>query len=261
MILRGDVSSDVLHMHTGIDVLVPDNYREAESFKIVYLLHGLHGDQGTWIDNTMLPVFADKYNAVFIMPSVGRSFYTDVKYGQEYFTYVSEELPEITKKVFNISGKREDTAVMGCSMGGYGALKCALSKPEQYGFCGAISSACLYVAENMAGLRKDTTPWLTYGGPEAAVLLHDFYCIFGDDLVSGPEHEITELAKKTIAGKVKPKIYAVCGTEDSLRKDNLRFKGEMEKLDIDYTYEEWAGKHDWYFFNDALKKAIQIWYS
>lgn len=31
----------------------------------------------------------------------------------------------------------------------------------------------------------------------------------------------------------------------------------MKKLDFDFTYEEWAGDHDWYFFNEALKKALE----
>ncbi|GHT58217.1 hypothetical protein FACS1894109_12080 [Spirochaetia bacterium] len=29
----------------------------------------------------------------------------------------------------------------------------------------------------------------------------------------------------------------------------------------DFTYEEWPGIHDWYFFNDALKKALEMWYA
>jgi S-formylglutathione hydrolase FrmB len=163
MILRGEVSSDVLGMHTGINVLTPDNFKGNDPCRVVYLLHGLHGDQNSWLDLTMLPVFAGGCNAVFVMPAVGRSFYSDMKYGQRFFIYITEELPEICRKVFNISGRRENTAVVGCSMGGYGALKCTLSRPEQYGFCGAISSACLYLRENLDGLRTDPGPWLTTG--------------------------------------------------------------------------------------------------
>jgi S-formylglutathione hydrolase FrmB len=34
----------------------------------------------------------------------------------------------------------------------------------------------------------------------------------------------------------------------------------MKTHDFDFTYEEWSGDHDWYFFNDALKKTIEFWY-
>ena len=70
-----------------------------------------------------------------------------MKYGLKYFSYITEELFKICKNIFNISSKREDTAIMGASMGGYGALKCALSKPEQYGFCGAFSPAFLFLKD------------------------------------------------------------------------------------------------------------------
>ena len=52
---------------------------------------------------------------------------------------------------------------------------------------------------------------------------------------------------------------ATCGTEDDLRKDNLAFKDEMQKTAFDFTYEEWKGGHDWYFFDEALKKTIEVW--
>jgi S-formylglutathione hydrolase FrmB len=104
----------------------------------VYLFHGLRGDSGSWLDNSMLPVFARDYNAVFILPDAGRSFYADMKYGQNFFTWLSRELPGLCKRLFNITAKPADTAVIGCSLGGYGALKCALSYPGRYGFCGAL---------------------------------------------------------------------------------------------------------------------------
>jgi S-formylglutathione hydrolase FrmB len=260
MILRGNVYSEALHVQTGINVLVPD-MPAGEGYKIVYLLHGLHGNQDTWLDKTMLPFYADDFKSIFIMPEVGRSFYRNMKYGHNYFTYISEELPEICKRVFNISGKREDTAVIGCSMGGYGALKAALIKPELFGFCGAISSAALFANEIFDGLRKDPGPWLKSGGSEVEAIYRDFRAILGDELLYTEDDVILELAKKAVALPVKPKIYATCGTEDNLRKENLRFKEQIEKLNLNYTYEEWKGIHDWYFFNDALKKSLQIWLS
>jgi S-formylglutathione hydrolase FrmB len=257
MILRGDFSSEVLRVSVNIQVLIPDH--AAGPYCVVYLLHGLHGNQGTWLDNTMLPVYAKKYNAAFVMPEGMRSFYTNQKYGREYYAFFSEELPRVCKKVFTISAKREDTAVMGCSMGGYGALRLALSKPEQFGFCGAISPACLYFKELLAGLRKDPAPWLT--GPEEAAIYQDLKIIYGDDLAYRPDYDIVELIKNFPASSPKPVIYAACGTEDDLRSDNLRFRDEMKNIDFDYTYEEWQGGHDWYFFNEALKKALQGWYT
>ena len=257
MILRGNFSSEILHMSTNIQVFIPDNCKKP--FRVVYLLHGLHGDQGTWLDNTMLAYFARKYNAVFVMPEVGRSFYLNLKYGRKYYDYVSEELPRMCRGIFNISADREDTAVMGCSMGGFGALMLAFTRPDQFGFCGAISPACLYFKPMLEGLRTNPEPYLRTGS-EAEEVYKDMHCAYGGGLEYRKDCDIVELAKSFPSGMPKPKIYVTCGTEDNLRKENLSFRDEMKNLDFDFTYEEWTGCHDWYFFNDSLKKTLEVWF-
>ena len=79
----------------------------------------------------------------------------DMEYGFRYFTYVTEELPAICKDIFRISAEREDTAIIGGSMGGYGALRCALSRPGQYGMCAAFSSGCLFLKEGIEELKAN----------------------------------------------------------------------------------------------------------
>ena len=65
---------------------------------------------------------------------------------------------------------------------------------------------------------------------------------------------------KAADAKPRPKIFASCGTEDDLRKENLNFAVEMKNTEFDFTYEEWSGGHEWYFFNEALKKTLEFWY-
>ena len=258
MILRGNFSSEILHLDTGIQILIPD--KVDGPFRIVYLLHGLHGDDGSWLDNTMLPFFAKKQNTVFVMPDVNRSFYANQKYGRRYFDYISEELPQVCRRYFNISAKREDTAIIGASMGGFGALLYALSLPEQYGFCGAISTACLDVKYILESLQMDTGVYLSTG-PEAREILTDLYAIYGDELLYREDYDATYLAKNFPKDKPRPKIYATCGTEDDLRKQNLHFRDDMLNTQFDFTYEEWPGGHDWIFFNEALRKTLELWFS
>ena len=258
MILRGDYQSDILHTTVNIQFIIPQNLMGP--YRVVYLLHGLHGNQGTWIDCTMLPNYAKEYNAVFVMPEAGRSFYFDLKIGRKYFTFISDELPQICRKIFNISTRREDTAVMGCSMGGNGSLKLSLGRPNQFGFCGAISSACIYFKEIVGALRADASTYLATGA-EAEENVKDIKAAFGEDMEYRFEGDIPRLVKNFPADMPRPKIYSVCGTEDSLLKENHRFREEMKATAFDFTYEEWSGGHDWYFFNDALKKSLDFWYN
>jgi len=257
MILRGYFNSEVLHSSENIDFIVPD--KGDGPYRVVYLLHGLHGNQGTWIDYTTLPYYGKEYNALFVMPEAGRSFYCDQKYGRKYFSFVSDELPQITRKIFNISTRREDAAVMGCSMGGYGALKLALSKPDQFGFCGAIATACVELKPMLDSLRTDPDSFRKKGTQEAEILM-DLYTIYGDDLEYLPENDVSALVKNFPAGKPMPTIYAACGTEDDLQKENRKLRDIMKDTAFNFTYEEWAGGHEWNFFNDALKKTLEFWY-
>jgi len=257
MVLRGNFLSETLRLGTNIQIYIPHD--KSGPYRVIYLLHGLHGDQGTWLDQTMIPVFARKYNAIMVIPEASRSFYLNLKYGRKYFDFVSDELPRLTRGILNISEKREDTAVMGCSMGAYGALKVALSRPDRFGFCGAISPACLYFNDILNSLRDNVSSYRETGA-EAEETLIDLYCAFGEGLECKKEYDIIELARSFPNNAPKPKIYVTCGTEDKLRDENLRFRDEIKSTGLDYSYEEWAGGHDWYFFNDALKKTLEIWY-
>lgn len=257
MILRGHFFSSTLEMETGISVLLPKADDERRAYKVVYLLHGLCGRSGDWLDYTMLPQLADRHRICFVMPEVARSFYADMRYGQKFFTYVSEELPATCQRLFNISPRREDCAVVGALMGGYGALKCALNKPEQYGYCAAFSSPCLFLEQGLAyqRLHGKSDDLIAAHGEQ---LLTDFTAIFGDDLLCDPRCDIQSLARQVSRQQHKSALYLACGTEDFLIADNRRFKAELESLALPFVYEEWSGAHDWPFFNAALARALSF---
>jgi len=256
MILRGDFSSKALRSRTNIQILIPT--KGDAPYRIVYLFHGLHGNQGTWLDYTMLPYYAEKYNAVFVMPEVGRSFYANMKYGRKYFDYISEELPAMCGKIFNISAETKDTAAMGCSMGGFGALRLALVRHDIFGFCGAIAPAGTNPKHFLKVLREEPDSYRKKG-PEEEETYTDIRSIYGDALEYNPEYDIFHLIEKFPAGKPKPVIYTTCGAGDNLRSESLKLNEAMKNTDFDFTYEEWEGGHDWYFFNDALKKTLDFW--
>lgn len=248
MILRGNIFSTILEMETEISILFSSKFDSNKEFKVIYLLHGMCN----WIDYTMLPIYTNNHNAVFIMPNIVRSFCANMKYGQKYFSYITEELPEICKNMFNIYAKKENTIIMGNSMGGYSALKCALSKPELYGHCCAFSSACLFMKEDLENHPTIESFQRDYGEQ----LLRDFQAILGQNLKWNPENEILSLAQK-IKSSTKPTIFCACGTDDAMRISNQRFTSYMKDLGFNFTYEEWSGNHDFYFWNEALKKSLE----
>ena len=126
-----DSYADTLGMETRMHVLLPE--RLQGKARTLYLLHGMSDDEGTWMRRTAIDRYAEEKDLAVVMPDGGLGWYTDMHIGFPWFTYITQELPAICRSFFpNMSEKREDTFVAGLSMGGYGALKCALRAPETY---------------------------------------------------------------------------------------------------------------------------------
>jgi putative tributyrin esterase len=244
-IFQGSIFSKTLGMYTGLSVATPKETSAQDGpYRVIYLLHGLSDNHSCWLSNTQLNVFAEEYRVMFVMPEVQRSFYTDMESGLPYFTYVTQELPEIIQSLFRVSPKREDTAVMGLSMGGYGALKCALTFPERYSLCCAFSSAC--------GMKERVTQMCS--SPNCG----EAQAIWGTALK--PENDLFVLAQRTAEHAQKPKIFMTCGTEDDLLEENRRLRDHLQAMPYDYQYREWAGEHNWYFWNESLHLMLETYY-
>src|SRR5687767_12589242 len=133
--------SDTLAMTVSAHVLIPqESTRQIglesgparSSYPALYLLHGLSDDHTIWLRRTSIERYAAAKNLAVIMPAVARSFYQDMVSGPKYWTFVSEELPALIEQFFPISPEREDRFAAGLSMGGYGAFRLGLLKPERY---------------------------------------------------------------------------------------------------------------------------------
>jgi len=256
MILRGAFYSETLEMETSVAFALPDRKRGAAPRAVVYLLHGLKGRAGDWLDYSMLPSYAGRYDALFVMPEAGRSFYCDMEYGQRFFSYVADELPSAVGEAFAVSAGREDTLVVGASMGGYGALKLALSRPERYGACAAFSSPCLFLQEGLAYQREREASGefrAAYGDR----LINDFHAIFGPALEWRERDDVLALARKAASAPARPRVYLACGTADPFLADNRRFAAELARLGLEAEYEERPGSHEFRFFDAALERALE----
>ncbi len=96
--------SDVLGKCCGINVIIPQKAQRQigmtssggkRIYPVLYLLHGLSDDYTIWQRRTSIERYAAAYDLVIVMPDGGRSFYTDMKHGGKYWTFLSEELPKL----------------------------------------------------------------------------------------------------------------------------------------------------------------------
>jgi len=211
---------------------------------VLYLLHGLSDDHSAWQRYTSIERFVQDKNLAVVMPTVHRSFYTDMDKGLKYWEFVSEELPFLMQSLFPISAAREDNFVAGLSMGGYGAFKLGLRNPERFAAAASLSGALDIIA---LGERKET------------LTEFEFNNIFaGLDEASGSDNDLFALVSRAVeAGIELPQLFQCCGTEDFLYKDNQGFLKHLKALDINVTYEEGPGAHDWHYWNEHIQRVIQ----
>ena len=245
MVLMLNFRAQSLSQDTVVNVILPDD-SPTENIPTLYLLHGMHGNHNSWLKNTRIDAFAQSRHIAVVMPDGENSFYHDMKYGKKFFTYIADELPSVMRRVFRLSADRGSNFIAGLSMGGYGALRTALLRPEQY--AGAASlSGCADLPRLL-----ERAHWSS----EAAA-------VWGDDFrtcTAGTDSDCFHLIETFPDDRPKPKIFVACGTQDSLYGENVRLRDLMNEKGIakgfDFTYEEGPGMHTWDFWAKWIGPAV-----
>ena len=238
--------SNVLGMSMNMDVILPQETigqigvegKGYSSLKTLYLLHGMSDDHTVWQRRTSIERYVTGLPLVVVMPTTHLGWYTDMKHGLNYWTFISKELPDICRQFFpQLSAKREDTFAAGLSMGGYGALKCGLLAPETFSVCASLSGAV-----DMAALdeRRDANP--------------AFHNAFGPfESIKSSDNDLLAVAERLTDKVKRPRVYMWCGTEDFLIEPNRTMRGHLVKLGYDITYEESPGDHQWKYWDEKIQ--------
>jgi len=242
--------SEVLGMSMSMNVILPQetigqvgvsNKTNEGPFRCLYLLHGLSDNHSIWQRHTSIERYVASLGIAVVMPNVHRSFYTDMRHGYKYWTYISEEIPRLARSFFPLSDKREDNFVAGLSMGGYGAFKLALTCPDR--FCAAASlSGALNMADRLDEIDEE-----------------DRSLIYGHEAeVRGSENDLLALAERAVHGRAQvPRLYQCCGTEDFLYDHNICFRDHALSLGLDLTYEESPGEHEWGYWDKQIQRVLE----
>jgi putative tributyrin esterase len=250
--LRCDFFSEALSLSTSMTVVLPQRTStqigmagsaSADPPPVLYLLHGLSDDDTTWIRRTSIERYAAPLGLAVVMPQVHRSFYTDEAYGGRYWTFLSEELPDLVGSLFRVSDRPEDTFVAGLSMGGYGALKWALRQPDRFAAAASLSGAA-----NLTGVRTSRER------PEDPRM---FERIFGDAAVAGGPDDLRRLLDQSDPSALPP-LYLCCGTEDQLIDDNVALRDALAAAGAKVTADFGPGEHDWAYW-DARIQDVLAW--
>ena len=228
-----------------VDKFGPDGtLPQKKKFKILYLLHGYLGNYTDWVTGTRIQRWAQERDLAVVMPSGDNAFYVDrPATGNCYGKFIGEELVQITRRMFPLSEKREDTFIGGLSMGGFGAMRNGLKYHNTFGAIISFSG--------VLELLKPNT-----GNPRRVNMVFE-EGLFGDlDTAIASDKNPTWLVKELAGKENLPDIYIACGTEDHLLPQSRNFRDLLVKNGFHVTYEEGPGGHDWDFWDTFIKKAI-----
>lgn len=242
--------SEALGRPTMIHAILPPslldgNHQPGTPLKTVYLLPGALGGSDVLFTDTGL---ASSYSSVKAPDGVAIfsvtptfSFYADYKhdyrFAHQYYTYVTKEVVDITRTLFPLSHRREDTAIYGFSMGGWGAYFCGLNNPQTYGYVAAQSG--------MLDMQwaVDNRPYMTVKHKRQ----------FGDSLqIKDTPYDLYAITARmdaqAAAGATDlPRLYQSWGGEaDYLNIPNLHMHEHMQGLKhLDYTCRVGDWPHSW----------------
>jgi len=251
--IQCDFFSEVLGLSTSMGVILPQAAAggpgaaapadPGRRHPTLWLLHGLSDDHTIWHRRTSIERYAAPLGLAVVMPAVGRSFYADTTYGHRYWTFVSEELPALARTFFPLSEARRDNFVAGLSMGGYGAFKLALRRPDRFAAAASLSGA-LDIVRAVEEAEDE--------------LREELRRVFGDPAaLPGSDDDLLHLAEQVArSAGPRPALYAWCGTEDFLFEQNVRFRDHARQVGLDLTYEEGPGDHQWLHWDRQIQRVL-----
>lgn len=214
-------------------IYTPPSYDKGKKYPVLYLLHGIGGDEKEWLRGGQPQVILDNLYAdkkiepmIVVMPN-GRAMKDDRAGGnifdslkvQAFATFERDLLNDLIpfmEKKYPVSKDREHRAIAGLSMGGGQSLNFGLGNLDKFAWVGGFSSA------------PNTK------SPEV--------------LVPDPEN-----ARKNLK-----LLWISCGDEDNLISFSSRTHNYLVKNDVPHIYYLEPGGHDFKVWKNGLYMFSQL---
>jgi putative tributyrin esterase len=226
-------------------VLLPVGYeRDApRRYPVLYLLHGKAGDHTDWSKRAPLREAVGQAPLIVVMPDGDDGWYVDWADGKHgYEGQIVRDLIPHVDGAYRTLAAREGRALAGLSMGGYGAVKLALTHPDLFVSAGSLSGALRFPREGWDDGEK------VFGtGPSA------------DGLRA--RNDILDLAlalARTRPAGPGPALYLDCGTDDFLYESNTRVRAFFREVGVPYEYHEQPGGHAWEYWSTRLPDHLRF---
>jgi len=214
-------------------IYTPPGYSKKKKYPVLYLLHGIGGDEKEWLNGGHPEVILDNLYAdskiapmIVVMPN-GRAMKDDRAVGnifdsakvQAFATFEKDLLNDLIpyiEKNYPVIKDRESRAIAGLSMGGGQSLNFGLGNLDKFAWIGGFSAA-----------PNTKTP---------------------EQLVPNPEE----------ARKKLKLLWISCGASDNLIMFSKRTHDYLKKNNVPHIYLIEPGVHDFKVWKDGLYMFSQL---
>ncbi|MGG1519265.1 alpha/beta hydrolase-fold protein [Paenibacillus oryzisoli] len=227
---------------------------DGERLPLLVLLHGVHGSETDWIDQgELIPTMNRLYDEgvigliAVLTPSDGLhgigTGYLNWQSGERehrYEDYLLEDLLSHVEARWPIGGSPGKRAVSGLSMGGYAAMRFALTKPQLWRSASSMSG--FFMVEELGHLvGADTYARIVLPSVQQSDALSPLHL---------PLH----------AGARYPELLFDCGTSDAYAAQNRELSLKLAEGGIPHHFAEREGAHTWTYWRSSLAMHLDFHY-
>jgi len=222
----------------------------SDRIPLLLLLHGVHGAETDWIDQGDLIQTMNRLHDEGIMgpiailtPSdglrgIGTGYlnWSNADHEHRYEDYLLQDLLRHVEERWPVGGVRDKRGICGLSMGGYAAIRLALSCPEMWASASSLSG--FFEIEELGSLvGEDTYARIVPPTP--------------NDL-----HSLSPLRMPPIAGVQYPDLLFDCGAADPYMDQNRRLSRRLSQYRISHRFFEKEGTHNWEYWRAGLSEHL-----
>ncbi len=260
-LVESSIKSKVMDHTIKYSVLLPADYETSGiSYPVVYLLHGFGDNNTAWSRSGSIKYHSDNLSTeigpmIFVMPDGYNSYFLNNFAGSyRYMDMFTGELVPQIDSIYRTKKEASQRAVMGYSMGGYGALALPAKNPDVFSISVPLSMS----------FRTDEQ----YLAEPQGVFNTQWGSIFGGNGVSGPsrltpyfieyspfhffdQNDLSEFSSL--------KLFFVCGDdEETLSVTNGALHNLLRTKNFDHEYRMGNGGHDFSYWNKVIPEALRF---
>ncbi|PYQ46308.1 MAG: hypothetical protein DMF77_01255 [Acidobacteria bacterium] len=257
--LRAEVRTTTLHSaalgrEVPCAVHLPPSYAEgSKTYPVVYVLHGLFETHQFWERRGLAAILDDLW-ARHVLPEFvvvavdgGNSFFANSPLGA-YEDLATKDAIAFAESTYRVRRERAGRALLGVSMGGYAALRIALSHPDLYAAV-ATHSAMLLAGPPRPGQGAD--PYQ----------LAAFARVFGEppDLALWRANDPLDWAQRADARAV-PGLSFDCGDHDryGLGAGNEELHRRLLARGVPHEFALRPGDHGYEYVRTVLPSSLEF---